>query len=249
MNKKRLTYILGCLTFFLLSCEHSPDLIMDGVSIYTDPDLNNNSATAVDLVIIYDEDLVKHIGSMPACTYFASYQQLLLDHPTLLDIWHWELVPGQNVKNFSPPHDKGRAFGAYVFANYLSSGNHRLRVTSDGVVSVLLTKDHLKDLSGASVTDVRRGKTVTESTLSKTQSKWATGVLDTPGVVRVVPRTGPTTSAVQPLPCVDTSSVCQPQQGTKPCSQAFPQSTSSIAVKPLTPLPRTQPSCKCPKKR
>lgn len=244
MNKKLFTYLAGCITLFLVSCAHSPDLIMDKVSIYTDPDLNNNSATAVDLVIVYDEDLVKHIGSMSACTYFASQQQLLLDHPTLLDIWHWELVPGQNIKNFSPPHDKGRAFAAFVFANYLGSGNHRLRVTPDGVVSVLLTKDHLKDLSGASVTDVRHGKTVTESTLSKKQSKWATGVLDTPSVVRVVPRSGPVTPAAQP--CVDKSSVCQTLQNS--CSHTR-SSASTIAVKPLAPLARTQPSCKCPTKR
>src|SRR6266508_2891028 len=89
-----------CMAMGLASCSNStlPELSIESVSIYTDPDANNNSATAVDLVIIYDEELVKIISQMSAAKYFGSSRQLLMDNPTLLDIWHWELVPGQVVQ-------------------------------------------------------------------------------------------------------------------------------------------------------
>src|SRR3990167_11339434 len=97
-------YLLVCLVLGLVACgnDQLPELTMQSVSIYTDLDANNNSATAVDLVVIYDQELVKTLGQMSASQYFTSMKQLLLDNPTLLDIWHWELVPGQTVQNFSP---------------------------------------------------------------------------------------------------------------------------------------------------
>ncbi len=148
----------------LASCtiEDMPELSIDTVSIYADPDANQNSATAVDLVLVYNQELLKTMGTMSAGKYFASSKQLLLDNPSLLDVWHWELVPGQIVDNFSPPQDKGDAYGAYVFANYLTPGDHRVRVAPNGIVKIRLLRDDLKNLAMFNTHDMNIGKTMSE---------------------------------------------------------------------------------------
>lgn len=145
-------YKLRPLAFLLVlgivSCtiEDQPELSIETVSIYADPDANQNSAIAVDFVLIYNQELLKTFSKMSAEKYFSSARQLLLYNPSLLDIWHWELVPGQIVENFIPPQNKGEAYGAYVFANYLTPGDHRVGVAPHGVVKLLLSREELKNL-------------------------------------------------------------------------------------------------------
>jgi len=158
------------MTLGLVSCSNGtlPELSIESVSIYTDPDANQNSATAVDLVIIYDEELVKILGQMSADKYFGASRQLLLDNPTLLDIWHWELVPGQIVQDFSPPQEQGDAFAAFVFADYLTPGDHRIRVSPEGIVKILLTRTDLKNLAVFDLHDSRVGTTTSNTTDTET---------------------------------------------------------------------------------
>ncbi|MBY0272261.1 MAG: hypothetical protein K2X02_02430 [Alphaproteobacteria bacterium] len=146
----RLAFIL---TLSLAGCTNQslPELTINSASIYTAQDANQNSATAIDLVIIYDQNLANSIGKMSASQYFSNARQLLLDNPTLLDVWHWELVPGQIVQAFTPEPGQTEAYAAYVFANYLTPGDHRLKVAPNGIVSVLLQKNDLLDLSTESL--------------------------------------------------------------------------------------------------
>lgn len=157
-----LCFILG--TVGLVSCSSStdPELSMKSVSVFVEPDANQNSAIAVDLVLVYNQELVNTLGKMSASKYFDSSSQLLLDNPTLLDVWHWELVPGQIVEDFEPPQEKGPAFGGFVFANYLTPGDHRVKVAPNGIVKILLLKSDLKNLATYDIRDVNNGKTMTD---------------------------------------------------------------------------------------
>lgn len=173
MNKKFGKYFSVVASLWLVSCGSSkdrPQLKIDTVSIYTALDANQDSATAVDLVIVHDQELLKTLGKLSAKAYFKASPQLRLDNPTLLNIWHWELVPGQSVVDFTPTQDKGRAFGAYVFANYLAPGAHRLKVAPDGVVAVMLGKNDLKDASTLSAKDMNSGETMTNPDTLKSSS-------------------------------------------------------------------------------
>lgn len=156
--------LVPLLSIGLVSCtiEDMPELSMESVSIYAEPDANQNSAIAVDLVLVYNQELLKTIGKMSAAKYFASSRQLLLDNPSLLDIWHWELIPGQIVDDFQPPQDKGDAYGAYVFANYLTPGDHRVKVAPNGIVKILLLRDDLKNLAKFNTHDVNMGTTMSD---------------------------------------------------------------------------------------
>lgn len=146
----RLAFVLA---LSLAGCANQPlpELTINSASIYTAQDANQNSATAVDLVIIYDPNLANSIGKMSASQYFSTARQLLLDNPTLLDVWHWELVPGQIVQAFPPEPGDTEAYAAYVFANYLTPGDHRLKVAPNGIVNILLQKNDLLDLSTESL--------------------------------------------------------------------------------------------------
>lgn len=163
--RKKFTGLLSIMaTVLLVACsgEPRPELSIESVSIYADPDANQNSALAVDLVLVYDLELVKTLSKMSAAKYFSDAKQLLLDNPTLLDIWHWELVPGQIVDNFTPDQDDGDSFAAFVFANYLTDGDHRVKVAPDGVVKIILQRDDLKNFAIFNATDPKAGKTVTD---------------------------------------------------------------------------------------
>jgi len=162
--------IIPFLTLALVSCscEELPELEIQSVSIYATPEANQNSAIAVDLVIVHNLELLKTIGKMSAAKYFASVRQLLLDNPSLLDIWHWELVPGQMVSYFVPEQCTGAAYGAYVFANYLTPGEHRLKVAPDGIVNILLLRDDLRNLATSTASDRKLGTTMSTVPYART---------------------------------------------------------------------------------
>lgn len=163
MKFGRVLYTFLALTLVACTVEELPELEIQSVSIYADPDANLNSATSVDLVLVYNKELLKTIGKMPAAKYFTSSRQLLLDNPTLLDVWRWELVPGQIVAGFVPDQDKGPAFGAYVFANYLTPGDHRIRVAPNGIVKIRLLRDDLRNLEAFNTHDMKIGRTMSNA--------------------------------------------------------------------------------------
>jgi type VI secretion system protein len=235
--------IRGYLSLFavigLVSCTNDvlPELSVGPVSIYTEPDANQNSATAVDLVIIYNQDLVKTLGQMSAAKYFASSKQLLLDNPTLLEIWHWELVPGQIVENFTPPQSNGYAYGAYVFFNYLTPGDHRVKVAPHGAVTIVLMRDDLKNVgmyTSCNVTmgtDAMMGTTMTD--MSNEQD------VDTSSDICNV-RLGPVKNFMNPCRRIPP----RPPEGYEMTRSCKPRTNSSlrkpkrIITQPLCPLPK-----------
>ncbi|MBS0271986.1 MAG: hypothetical protein JSR85_05000 [Proteobacteria bacterium] len=217
----------------LTSCTNDllPELYIDTVSIYTESDTNQNSAIAVDLVLVYDQELAKLLSQMSAAKYFSSAKQLLLDNPTLLDIWHWELVPGQIVQDFSPPQEQGDAYAGFVFANYLSPGDHRIKIAPTGIVKVLLLKNDLKNLANYDLNDARLGTTMSD--VIRTTSD--TGPEDEEEPCKI--KLGPTKKLMAPCKKVTRGTKQPPQQ--EPCVFSTTQPCSAkpvpIFTRPLCP--------------
>lgn len=99
-------------------------------AIYTDPALNQNSPVQVELLVIYDNQLLQQVRSLTAQQWFAQRDQILRDGAARKSLVsrYWELVPGQPVV---PVVQEKLSFevgarGAVVFANYASAGAHRL---------------------------------------------------------------------------------------------------------------------------
>lgn len=239
IRKKVSRCLLILVTIGLTSCTNDllPELYIETASIYTEPDTNQNSAIAVDLVLIYDQELVKLISQMSAAKYFSSSKELLLDNPTLLDIWHWELVPGQIVQDFSPPQENGNAYAAYVFANYLTPGSHRIKVAPSGKVKILLMKYDLKNLVIYDTHDVRLGTTMSDVSDTKKES-------DVTDVTDCKIKLGPTKELTQPCKRAgSTSMLVDEEEEIMPSSSFCPPQTKPIPIvtKPLAPPPAVAP--------
>jgi len=99
------------------------------VAIDISPHANTNSPIALDVVLVYDEALLKQLIQMPSSEWFEKRKQILRDHMKGggLDYWAWEFVPGQNVETQDLPI-KPKAKGGIVFANYFTPGEHRFRI-------------------------------------------------------------------------------------------------------------------------
>lgn len=238
LNGKCLKNLIIALGVCLTSCTNDflPELSLDTVSIYTDTDANENSATAVDLVIVYDQELEKSLGKLSAAKYFSSSKQLLLDNPTLLDIWHWELVPGQIVQDFTPPQEQGDAYAAYVFANYLTPGDHRLKVAPSGVVKILLQRKDLINLVAFDVHEVRTGVTMSSDSTKRGEEEDEDDEDESPQI-----KLGPTKDISAPCKKV----APPPKKQDEMCTPAPQANITPIEAKPLCP-PKSivaMPSC------
>lgn len=106
-----------------------------------DAQANLNHPIAVDLVLIYDEQLLAEIIELSAHDWFTKRAQLKQDYPISLATWEWEFVPdqpSQNVLSFKMPPERKEAKAALFFANYLTPGIHRIRIDSMTSVKVHL---------------------------------------------------------------------------------------------------------------
>jgi hypothetical protein len=129
----------GC-SWFNEQPKTEPDIYLEKINISLDADANNQSATAVDLLIVYDPALLKVLMKMDAKTYYQTTEQIKLDYPEMLDIWHWELAPGQVVRDYSIERRADYPAGAIIFANYYTPAPHRVRLGSASHIHVRLKK-------------------------------------------------------------------------------------------------------------
>ncbi len=105
-----------------------PELNLKSVSISLDNDANRNSATAIELLIIYKMELLKALMKINAADYFASSDQIKRDYPDMVEVYRWELTPGQSISDYKIRANGDDPLGIVIFADYLTPGNHRERV-------------------------------------------------------------------------------------------------------------------------
>jgi type VI secretion system protein len=124
--------LLICLPLLVGSCAFFSKSTTDSVSLETlslkaSSDVNLNTAISVDLVVAYSTPLYGTFKKMTAEAYYTSVEQLRRDHYGLIQIWHWEVVPGQ-VKAYQLMAPLCGAVGAVLFADYNTPGEHRADV-------------------------------------------------------------------------------------------------------------------------
>lgn len=105
------------------------------------PDANQDSAIEVDIVAIYDADLLETLLKIPARDWFSKRRQFELDYPKGWKAWNWQVVPGQSIPTQDISADSGASYGVLVFANYRTPGDHRARVSKVTDVIVHLQRD------------------------------------------------------------------------------------------------------------
>lgn len=114
----------------LLKNDQEPEheIHLDTISISLDADANEYSATSIDLLVVYKKSLLKTLAKMSAKKYFDNRDQFFKDYPDMVDVWHWELTPGQRIVEFQIPFREDHPEGAFIFSNYYSPGEHRNRI-------------------------------------------------------------------------------------------------------------------------
>lgn len=94
-----------------------------GVTV--ESDANENSAVAVDLLVVYDTKLVDQLLQLTAADWFRKQRtQFLKDHPNQVDLHSWEWVPSQEFRKLSVSYQAG-ARKIVLFADYGTDGAHR----------------------------------------------------------------------------------------------------------------------------
>ena len=130
------------LVFTQVSCSSTssepPQIFLETVYVEVNPRANLDTAVAMDLIIVYDEALVDSLFKMSALSYFEQKKQIIRDSPGQMDIWSWEVVPGQEVTPMSINMSQSTSYGAVVFANYLTPGDHRVRIGTEWTVKIVL---------------------------------------------------------------------------------------------------------------
>ena len=99
------------------------------VKVAAEPAINQDSPVPVELVIVFDKDLLAQLTGMTARDWFQKREQIHKDHPgeDELVTLSWEVVPGQSLPEQSLSFGSG-ARGGLVFADYFADGAHRARV-------------------------------------------------------------------------------------------------------------------------
>jgi type VI secretion system protein len=111
---------------------HPPtlDLIVD-----VQPNANNNSPVAFDVVLAKDKALVKQLSTMSAADWFAKRTQIKRDNQAKVEVRSWEWVPAQDVGKV-PVAVNVDVLGVVGFANYATAGDHRAVLALGGTETI-----------------------------------------------------------------------------------------------------------------
>ncbi len=109
-------------------------------TIIADPDANNTSAIAVDVLFISDTLAAQQISVLTATDYFARRTQLQRDFPGGLLIRSRELAPGQIARDV-PLNPNCNRVRTLLFARYLTPGDHRQSVANVSRILVSLGRE------------------------------------------------------------------------------------------------------------
>jgi type VI secretion system protein len=95
-------------------------------------DANDNSALAVDVVLVRDKALLDKLLAMPASAYFSARGDLQSSFPDGLTVFRYEITPGLKIDVDRKRLGADKVWAALVFANYATPGEHRQRLPLTG---------------------------------------------------------------------------------------------------------------------
>ena len=98
---------------------------------------NQASPVAVDLLVVYDQQVLDRLLALSAREWFQQREQWKRDHPGAFEAWGWEWVPGQAVPRQVAEYRAG-AKAALVFADYLTPGTHRVQLDPHAPARLIL---------------------------------------------------------------------------------------------------------------
>lgn len=103
-------------------------LSWEGLLLQAAPDANQNTPLAVDVVFVRDAELLQQLQALPAAKWFATRNDWQQTYPDGLQVYRAELVPSQSLRLGADALAAPRVTGVLIFADYLSPGDHRVRL-------------------------------------------------------------------------------------------------------------------------
>jgi len=105
-------------------------------------DANENSAVAVDAVVVYDKNVLEQLMKVPAAEWFKKKDQFVNDHRGNITVQQWEWTPSQLVPQQTVIYRAG-AQKVLLYADYASDGDHRAVVDPQQRFVLVLNKLNL----------------------------------------------------------------------------------------------------------
>lgn len=107
-------------------------------------DVNNKAAVTVDVLVFYEKKLFEKILKLPSDKYFDQKEQLQKDYPTEMDVFSFEVIPGQRTHDQHVETSRASGVGCIVFAHYTTPGAHRVVVGPNDAILIELDKKDFK---------------------------------------------------------------------------------------------------------
>ena len=112
------------------------------VHINVSPAANKNNPVPMDLVLVLDKKIMEAVAKLPAKDWFERRMQIQRDAPGKTEIVSWEWVPGQSAGPIAV-HVNKHTKGAFVFAGYLTPGDHRASIDVRQPVVIQLQEERM----------------------------------------------------------------------------------------------------------
>ena len=148
---KRTMTIRNLISYFVLGCALAacsgipPKTVINHIQVLADIDANQNSATALDIVFVYDSNA---LGLLPKTgpEWFNHKSILINTLATSMDLVSIEIPPGTTVA-LALPKNYEKAIAVYSFANYVGSAGQPMgNLTPFKNMTIHLTSDTIQYL-------------------------------------------------------------------------------------------------------
>ena len=107
-------------------------------------DANLNSPTEIHLVLLNDPHMIAEMLQLSAAQYFKDgyWRQLKQNHTSTLHIYQQQVPPGGKL--IIKPETSGDLVAGFIFASYKTPGDHRIRISEERHLLVMLDKKDWK---------------------------------------------------------------------------------------------------------
>ena len=128
----------------LLGCGSSPpEIDTRTIEVQVGPAANHNSAVALDICYVFNEQLLTQVQTLSAKDWFKQRGEIRSLYPKDVVVSSYELVPGQRGPIEKVTSKNEDAIGVFAFANYQDEGAHRARLDRFEYATVQLNETDL----------------------------------------------------------------------------------------------------------
>ena len=109
----------------------------------SEKDSNNGMPIKVNLIYVYDEEYYKKLSEKTSQEYFENFETLKKEFGNKVEVFEFDVVPGDSKDNIDIFPSKCNAAGAILFARYNSSERSEkyINIAEDSELRLVFKKD------------------------------------------------------------------------------------------------------------